>query len=155
MALEEDELDRFIDEAKTLTKARNADASREYGLGGHARYQLDLAAGTLTFLSEQDEPATTARIVPVGSLAPASQSWLWAWENASIPREISAAMQAVRTFGEEHDVAALRHNFAPCEESLAWALAAISLKLLNAEAVYRVEQEKTLLFLLLFELERL
>lgn len=152
--MEEAELDRFIDDAKKLTKSRNDDATREFGLGSHARYQLDLAVGTLTFFNEGDGPAARARVVPVGSLAPASQSWLWAWENASIPAETSRAMQAVRAFGKEHDVAALQQNFTPCDEALAWALAAISLKLLGADAVYRIDQEKSQLFLLLCDLER-
>lgn len=148
------ELDRFIEEAKSLTKSRIADAARQFGLGGHARFQLDLEAGTLAFFNKSDEPAAMARIVPVGSLATASQSWLWSWENQSIPTAISAALEAVVHFGKEHDVAALQQNFAPCDEALAWALAAISLRLLDAEAVYRIEQEGSKLFLLLYDLKR-
>ena len=149
------ELDRFIDDAKSLTKTRNAQAAREFGLGGHARYQLDLATRTLTFFDASDAPAVTARIVPVGSLAGAAQSWLWSWENGSIPQQASKAMQAIRSFGKKHNIAALERTFSPCDDALAWALAAISLKLLDAQATYRIDQAKTQLFLLLFDLERI
>jgi len=149
------ELDRFIDEAKSLTKTRNAQAEGEFGLGGHARYHLDLEARTLAFFDASDAPVVTARIVPVGSLSQASQSWLWSWENESIPEQASKAMQTVRQFGEKHDIAALEGTFSPCDDALAWALAAISLKLLDAQGVYRIDQAKTLLFLLLFDLKRI
>lgn len=149
------ELDRFIDDAKAMTKARNADAVREFGLGTYPRYQLDLEAGTLTFSDASDRAIVVARIVPVGTLASGPQSWLWSWENDSIPKEIAAPMHNVRSFGEKHDIAALRETFSPCDEALAWALAAISLNLLDAEAVYRIEQPQTQLFLLLSDLRRI
>lgn len=148
------ELDAFIDEATALTRERNAEVARDYGLGTHARYDLDLSAGRLTFRGPEGEDVVTARVVAVGSWAEEAGSWLWSWENDSIPRDESADMQAVRVFGATHDVAALRGSFSPCDEALAWALAAISLKLLDARAVYRVPQAKNLLFLLLFDLER-
>jgi hypothetical protein len=153
--METAELDRFIDDAKELTKARNARAARDFGLGGHARYHLDLVTQTLMFFDASDSAAVTARIVAVGSLAHASQSWLWSWENESIPAQAAQPMQAVRHFGEKHDIAALGQTFSPCDEPLAWALAAIACKLLDAQGVYRVDQEKTQLFLLLFDLKRI
>lgn len=148
-------LDRFIDDAKSLTQTRNAQATRKFGLGSHARYHLDLASHTLTFFDPSDAPAMATRIVPVGSLANASHSWLWSWENESIPQQASKAMLAIRSFGKEHDIAALERGFSPCDDALAWALAAISLKLLGAQGTYRIDQARTQLFLLLFDLERI
>ena len=152
--MEDADLDRFIDEAKSLTRERNAQAETEFGLGRHARYQLDLETRTLTFFDASDAPVVTARIVPVGSVVHSSRSWLWSWENESIPKEASEPMRAVAAFGREHGIPALERNFSPCDDSLAWALAAISLRLLDAEGIYRVGQTKTQLFLLLFDLKR-
>jgi hypothetical protein len=64
-------------------------------------------------------------------------------------------MASVRDFGEAHDIAALQYTFSPCDEGLAWALAAISLRLLDAQAVYRIVNPKNDLFVLLFELTKL
>jgi hypothetical protein len=63
-------------------------------------------------------------------------------------------MDAIRRFGAQHDVQALQQTFAPCDEALAWALAAVSLALLDAQAVYRIEQRTSQLFLLLFDIRR-
>jgi hypothetical protein len=148
------ELDAFAEEANSLTKSRNAEAARTFGLGSHARFDLDLKARRLSFLDAGGAPMVTSRVVPVGSWARTSQSWLWSWDNDSIPHAASDEMAAVRKFGEVHDVAALRQSLESCDEPLAWALAAISLKLLDAQGVYRIEQDRTFLFLLLFDLKR-
>lgn len=145
------ELDAFIDQAKALTCSRNAEASARFGLGSHARYDLDLAERTLAFRDDKGAIFVTARIVPIGSLAPAAGTWLWSWENDSIPKNASADMNAVRRFGETRDIAALQRTFSPCDEALAWALSAIALKLLDGEAIYRIEQNANSLFLLLFD----
>jgi uncharacterized protein DUF6882 len=149
------ELDQLIDEAKALAKKRNEVAQQEFGLGGYARYDLDLRSRLLRFFDANDRQAVNARTVPVGSLAPGSKSWLWSWENESIPSEASEPMLAVTHFGEKNKVAALKHTFSPCDEALAWALAAISLKLLDAQAIYRIAQTENQLFLLLFDLKRI
>lgn len=149
------DLDNFIDEASALTKSRSAEATHDFGLGHHARYHLDLEARTLSFFDAGEAPAVAARVVPVGSLAHASQSWQWSWENDSIPEAASKPMLAVKQFGEMHDVGALQEGFAPCDEVLAWAQAAISLKILDAQCVYRIEQPKNFLFVLLFDLTHL
>lgn len=151
--MESADLDRFIDEATSLTAERNAQAERAFGLGHHARYHLDLETRTLTFFDANDAPVVTSRAVPVGSLARPSQSWLWSWENESMPKDATEAMLAVAHFGRENGIPALERNFSPCGDSLAGALAAISLKLLDAQGVYRIEQTKTRLFLLLFDLK--
>ena len=153
--MEDADLDRFIDVAKSLTRERNARAEKEFGLGHHGRYHLDLETRTLTFLDPNGTPVVTARAVPAGSVAHSSQSWLWSWENESIPKEASEPMHAVRAFGSEHGIPALEENFSPCEDSVAWALAAISLKLLDAQSVYRIDQLKTHLFLLMFDLKNI
>jgi hypothetical protein len=147
------ELDAFAEEANALAKSRNAQAASKFGLGSHARYDLDLEERRLSFLDAGGARVVTARVVPVGSWARGSHSWLWSWENNSIPHAASDAMAVVRKFGEAHDVAALRQSLESCDESLAWALAAISLKLLDAQCVYRIEQPRTFLFLLLFDLK--
>lgn len=151
--MEDADLDRLIDEAKSLTRERNAQAESEFGLGHHARYHLDLETRTLTFFDANDAPVVTARAVPLGSVAQSSRSWLWSWENESIPKQASEPMRAVSEFGRKHGIPALERNFSPCDDSLSWALAAISLKLLDAQSVYRINQNKSHLFLLLFDIK--
>jgi hypothetical protein len=149
------ELDQFIGDAKAMTEARNAEAARQFRLGGYPRYELDLETQALIFFNSDDRPTVASRAIPVGTLAKESKSWLWSWENESIPKEISAPMNEVRSFGAKHDIDALQQTFSPCDEALAWALAAVSLKLLDAQTVYRIDQSKTQLFLLLFDLRRI
>ena len=146
-------LDSLITESKSVTQLRNDLAKRDFGLGSHARYQLDLELRIVTFFDTSDKAEVIAKIVPVGSLSLTAHSWLWSWENETIPGEASQPMLQVRSFGEAHDIPPLTQTFTPCDDALAWALAAISLKLLDAAGVYRIGQAKTGLYLLLFDLK--
>ena len=143
------ELDDYIDVAKALTRSRIAKAQQDFGLGSFSQFNLDLEAGSIFFKGADGAAKLQAHVIPIGSWAKSTQSWLWSWENESIPKEISAPLALVKQFGFAQDVPTLQETFSPCDEALAWALASISLKVLDAECIYRIDQGKNLLFLLL------
>jgi hypothetical protein len=148
------ELDEYIESAKALTRERIAKAQKKFGLGSFAQFNLDLEQGAIFFKEADGTVKVIASVVPIGSWAKTPQSWLWSLENESIPAGISAPLEPVKLFGAKHDAPALQHAFSPCDEALAWALSSVSLKILDAQCVYRVDQGKNLLFLLLNNIER-
>ena len=147
------ELDNYIQRAKDLAQSRITKAQHEFGLGNHANFDLNLERCTITFSGLSHRIKATASVIPIGSWAKGAQTWLWSWENESIPKQVSAPMGPVKLFGDQHEISALQHTFSPCDEAMAWALASISLKILDAQCVYRVDRGKNLLFLLLNELK--
>ncbi len=101
------------------------------------------------FSTAAGEPSVRASVIPAGSWSRKSQSWLWSWDNASIPPDVSAPARAVKAFGERNAIGPLTGAFSPCSEELAWAVAALALKILDAACLYRVPQSNTDLFVLL------
>lgn len=148
----EEEIDIYIGQATTLTKERISAAERDFGLGSHARFDLDLNNQKIVFKNADGRVVCSASVIPIGSWAKKAESWLWSWENDSIPKTISIPVKAISEFGAQNEIPALEETFSPCDEALAWSLASIALKILNAQSVYRVDQGKNLLFLLLNEI---
>ncbi len=138
--------------AQAREKARDAiaDAQARFGLGSHARYAVDLAAGTISFFDAADVERVRADVEFAGSWSPSSRSWLWGWENASLPATVTTRLETVRAFGERHAVDELRASVVEGDEDVAWAMAAAALRLLDAQAIYRASGARSEAFLLLF-----
>lgn len=146
-------IDEYIALATALTKSRILDAENSFGLGSNFDFDLDLLNSKIVFSNAKGQANCTASVIPIGSWAKLAQTWLWSWENESIPKQVSAPMEPVKLFGDQHEISALQHTFSPCDEAMAWALASISLKILDAQCVYRVDRGKNLLFLLLNDIK--
>ena len=66
-----------------------------FGLGEMDSYSLNRDEGVLVF-EKNGEPVCRFKAVPVGSLVPDNQNWLWGWANESLPegmREASACAE--------------------------------------------------------------
>src|ERR1700712_5372231 len=129
--------EEWVNGARQQTQERMSAAQQQFGLGGHARYEIDLASATIRFFNADDIEEVRADIQVAGSWSPVSASWLWGWENASVPAAASSRTALVHELGETNDVAQLRTSFSPCEEAEAWSMAAIAAQALDAECVYR------------------
>ena len=138
--------------AQAREQARDAiaHAQARFGLGTHARYAVDLAEGTIRFFDAADVERVRADVEFAGSWSPSSQSWLWGWENASMPATVTARLEAVRAFGEHHGVDELRASVVEGDADVAWTMAAAALRLLDAQAIYRAAGARSEAFLLMF-----
>lgn len=74
-------------------------------LGPH-RWDVDLSAGTLTFVSDADQARTlVAQAHLVASIAPGPRSLMWSW---ALPQgDAGGHTTRMREYGEQHGVAAL------------------------------------------------
>jgi hypothetical protein len=148
------EYEKWVETARRLTQERMDAAQKRFGLGGHARYEIDLSKAVIRFLGADGAVQVEADLQVAGSWSPASESWLWGWENQSVPEAASSRVKAVRERGLADDLPQLREAVSPCDEGEAWSLASIAAQILDAECVYRSPGQKSHLFLLLFSLRK-
>lgn len=98
-----DTLRALADRAALFTALRQQQLrSATEELGEH-RWDVDLAAGTFAFASE-DDPARTLSATPhlVASIAPGPRSLMWSW---ALPRGDSAGVgERLRAYGVEHGI---------------------------------------------------
>lgn len=150
----EDDYEHWLATAREQTRQRMADARLRFGLGTHARYQIDLPTATIRFFDQAGAEQVIAHLQVAGSWSPASESWLWGWENDSVPQAARATVQAVRERGEKEKLAPLQAGFSDCDEGGAWSMASIAADIVDAECVYRASGPKSQLFLLLTDIRR-
>lgn len=132
-------------EAMHQLQAKNARLDEDFRLGGWERFDYDLDAGTLVF-SDGGTAKVIADIQIAGSTSAAGGTWLWAWANSHWPPDRVADSDLVRTFGEEHGICELTHDYLEDEEgdlnALGWELTAVAVRLSEAVGAYRPPRDE-------------
>jgi hypothetical protein len=105
------------------------DLLREY-LGDH-RWDLDLEQHTVDFgLGRIFRPQI------LGTMSNSSDTWLWAWANASLPRALVVASQSLHASLAEAGVSILREAEAPLDDLDGHVLGMVASGLLKADGYY-------------------
>jgi hypothetical protein len=142
----------LVTEARKHAEQEIEAAKQKYGLGTYSRYELDLAKATIRFLDDKGADRIRASIQVAGTWSP--DVWLWSWDNDSVPKAAKKQLVKVQEFGEQHEFEHLMGSFDRCEEAEAWTLTAIAAQILNAECLYRAPAKSSLVFLLLFDIQK-
>jgi hypothetical protein len=148
------EYEKLVADARKRTNEKIEAAKQTYGLGTYSRYEIDLPTATIRFLDDKGVEKIRSDIQVAGSWSPASESWLWAWDNDSVPEGAKARVVQVREFGEKNEIEHLMYSFDRCEEGEAWTVASIAAHVLDPECVYRAPGKNNQLFLLLFKIQK-
>ncbi|MGD0095929.1 MAG: DUF6882 domain-containing protein [Terracidiphilus sp.] len=149
-----DEFRIFVEEAREYCRQKIEETKSKFGVGNYERYDVDLEKATLRFSDAQGNECVTAAIQAAGSWSSASNTWLWSWENESIPQISRDRMLAIRSFGNSERLPMLAGGFENCREVEAWAMAAVAGQMLSCEGFYRVPNPSNHLFLLLFSIQK-
>jgi len=134
--LNEREFDEFRHESVHWLTEINENCKNEFRISTWPRWDYDLDRGTLTF-SEDGVPKVIATIQVVGSTSNSSNTWLWSWDNATMPEHVKDRVREVRAFGEKEGISGLTEACMPDDEYLGWEMTAISARLLGAKGAYR------------------
>ena len=102
---------------------------------GAAAWAVDLAAGTITFTSEQQRAVAPVQVV--GSLNLVDGTWLWGWDHPSVPEPLAEHARAVRAYGEQHGLERLTTRLIPATADEAWEFAAVADLLGGGQCAYR------------------
>jgi len=146
--------EELVTDARKSANEKIEAAKEKYGLGTYSRYEIDLSTATIRFLDDKGLEKIRSDIQVAGSWSPRSATWLWSWDNESVPEGAKAKLAQVREFGEKNDIEHIMDSFEPCEEGEAWTVTAIAAQVLAAECIYRAPGANNQLFLLLFNIQR-
>jgi hypothetical protein len=134
----DEEFERFVQSAMAELSRKQDRLTAEYGLGGFARWDLDEQTETLAFFDAGGRKAVRADVIQIGSYSSNSGTWKWAWSNERAlphvrkkaePLKQLAALTGFHMFAEQAAMS--------LDENMAWELAAISARHLDALGVYR------------------
>lgn len=132
--------DAWRHEAIHQLHAKNQLLNDQYRLGTWSRYDYDLEPGTLTF-SEGGTPKVVAQIQIAGTASAAAGNWLWAWGNKHWPAPLTAASLTARSFGQQHGICELMHDYVEDDDEdvngLGWGLTAAAVRVCQAQGAYR------------------
>lgn len=99
--------------------------------------QVDQARGTIVFTRQDGSPQAEAPVQIIGSYLTSDGSWLWSWDNPSIPPALQLHAQRVYDYGKEFGIADLITGKLRATEDQAWLWTALAFKLNGAQGAYR------------------
>jgi len=136
--MKDEEFEVFLTTATAELKEKQAHLTAAYGFGSHKRWMFENDKAKLQFFNQNDQLVIEADIIDIGSYSPTNSTWKWAWAYDSINPVLKLDSLRIKEleditdltiFGEKEPVEA--------DEYLAWELAAMAVKHLNAMGCYR------------------
>jgi len=129
---------------RQLTKL-NEQCEKEFKISTLPRWRCNLDRGTLTFL-QGEAPRVRASIQVIGT-ATKPKTWLWAWANENLPKDVTEAAVMVREFGRRENLEQLVTESIASDDYLGWEMTALAARLSGAKGAYRCKSEQGLLYL--------
>ena len=133
------EFEAFLVSAMDELKAKQDVLEKQYGLGHARRWWFEQTTEKLQFFDESNRVTAEADVIAVGSYSPKSNTWKWAWSNDAVLPVLRQkagkltelkAVTGMELFGKAD-------TFRVENESMAWELAAMSVRHLSALGCYR------------------
>jgi hypothetical protein len=134
-------LESSIKELRDKTQAHMS-----WGLGSFDEWDVDQESGLLIF-TNADGTRAECPVQIIGSFNTKDNTWLWAWDNPSILEPLLQDALKVKAYGEKHQIESLTARTWVGEESDAWAMTALAMKLCNAQGGYRGPADSTHVFM--------
>lgn len=113
--------------------------------GTAERWDFDQDSGQLVFTFPDKIATAPAQII--GSFDSRAGTWMWAWANPSLADTLKHDSLRVQTYGEQHGIRRLTTASWPAEESAAWEMTALAVRLCGANGAYRGPAGTTFVFL--------
>ena len=151
-----DNFDCFLRSAVDELKEKQSLLQAEHRFGSYTRWSFDQTIGLLEMYDADDRKVCEADVIFIGSHAGNANTWRWAWSNETLlpgHREKSAPLKALGDL-TGLDLFVSEQAFVIDDEPMAWDLAAIIVKYLNALGVYRAPHGQLNSFLALTGVRR-
>ncbi len=139
MAMTDDEFQEFLDSANAELRLKQAELKDKFGLGSASRWQYEQSTGNLQFFDENDRLTVEADVVDLGSYSAKSNTWKWAWSNDTVLPWLRQRAEKLKELEVVTGIAlfGFENAFDVDGEAMAWELAAMSVKHLDAVGCYR------------------
>lgn len=142
----------FMDAALDGLRAQTMAHSQGWSLGNEKSWAANLELGTITFTFDNGIVASTS-IQVVGSYNPDGGTFMWAWDNPSIPDRLKAHSLLAKTWGKKNKQPQFTKSMIRCTEEEAWKLAATANRLADANGVYRGPADSSYVFFTLGKIQ--
>jgi hypothetical protein len=135
----ERKFEQFLMSAVAELKLKQVDLSTRLGFDQDGRWDFDQRTQRLQIYDHTDRLAVEADVIDVGSFAPQSSSWKWAWSNVSVLPALRGRALKLKELEAQtgFEMFGRPEAFQIDSEATAWELAAVSVMRLGALGCYR------------------
>lgn len=141
------DVDQFWAEAWRELRRRQHALAQQARLA-HARWTVDQSAGLIQF-ERPDGGLATAPVQIIGAWNPNNGAFTWGWDHPSVRTRLRAYAERTRWFGEAHDLKELTEGRVKLNETQAWRMTAVALKVNGAVGAYRGPTDGPTIFMAL------
>ncbi|MBK6512481.1 MAG: hypothetical protein IPG64_27150 [Haliea sp.] len=149
----DEEFDIFVEEAMAELDQKRQMLTESYGLGTHSNFVVEYENNLLTFF-ENERPIVVAKILPVASHIPEMENLKWFWANENLPESVREHSSAVKMLYDQTGYDVFNDPHIACDEGMAWEIAAMACKCLNAQGVYRIPHGNMHSYVLLLSVQK-
>ena len=137
--MNDDEFELFLTSSTEELKTKQEILTNSFGFGTHKRWMFENdEKARLQFFNADDKCVIQAEIIDIGSFSPSANTWKWAWAYESIKPALKEKSIRIKELEDITDLIVFGEDKAfEADEYLAWELAAMSVKHLNALGCYR------------------
>ncbi|MDC7223591.1 MAG: hypothetical protein PQJ60_07595 [Spirochaetales bacterium] len=144
----EKELQAYADRCSDELEDKQKELQKKYELTGRNSYELDWERMVLR-IETGPEVFREFAVILIGSLAPVSKNWLWAWANESLDSAVRDRSARLKALYDETGFDLFRTGTFKADGNLAREISALAVHHLGAAGLYRVpggkDQDKNIL----------
>ena len=128
------DLDVLVTEGHSDIARTTDEHTARWGLGSARRWFLDQAEGRIVWSFEDHVASAPAQIL--GSWNAEVNTFVWAWDNASIAEPLRSTAADVRAFGAEHGIGALTSSPLDLDEARVRDVVALAFRVGRCTGLY-------------------
>jgi uncharacterized protein DUF6882 len=133
----DEEFKLYLARANEELREKQACLQKEYGLGQFDRFVIDYETGRLTFF-DKEVPRVEATVVPVATHIEGKNSLRWSWANTQLPQGVREEASRLKGLHDLTGFEMFANETAECDGAMAWEIAALACKFMEALGAYRV-----------------
>lgn len=140
------DLGELLLQGKDMVERTSREHRERWGLGSADRWSLDQQEGRI-YWSFADRVAS-APVQVLGSWSGQAGTFVWSWDNDTVLEPLCRDAEAVRAYGVEHDVLALRSSPLTLGLEQVDDLVALAFRVVGATGLYHPYDGRSATFLL-------
>ena len=127
---------------------------QEYRINDYERWDWSQETGKLIF-SHEGQAFLECDIHFVGTVSTLSNTWMWAWANATFTDSIKDSSRIVREIGDERNFLKLACALWDADEIAGWEMTAVMAKTIGAIGAYRTSSNDGFVYMLVTKVNKL
>ncbi len=147
----DEQFDIYVDQAYDELMKKQDLLTKNHDLGKHKDFWFDQTTGILQFKDQSGKVEVEVMATPIGSFSTKSNTWQWAWANESFLKPLRSKAENLKQLVELTGFDVFQAPIIKADERMAWELAAMSVKQLNALGCYRAPNSNNAFIFLAIE----